>query len=95
MNNNTGTLSKVLTGINNTLNIANKALPIVKEAKPIFNTAKQTINTFKATGNDLQKMIKLIKVKNQIKKDINNNIKTPTTTKTSIYSNTNNPKFFI
>lgn len=100
MNNNLGTLNKVLSGINNTLSIANKALPIVKEAKPIINTAKETISTFKSTGNDIQKMFKLMKVKNQIKKDMNNTIKEEAITQiksitNNSYPNINNPKFFI
>ena len=95
MNTNSSTLSKFLSGINNTLSIANKAIPIVKEAKPLINTAKETFNTFKTTGNDIQKMIKLRKLKNQIKKDMNNNIKIPPSINKSNYSNTNNPKFFI
>ena len=95
MNNYSGTLSKVLNGINNTLSIANKALPIVKEAKPLINTAKETLNTFKSTGTDIQKMFKVMKIKNQIKKDMNNNIKIPPTKNQSTYTNINNPTFFI
>lgn len=93
MNNNTDTLSKILTGINNTLNIANKTIPIIKETKPIINGAKETLNNFKSTGNDIKKMYKLLKLKNQIKKDTKNiSITKPTNIK---YTNTNNPKFFI
>ena len=98
MNTNSSTLSKVLSGINNTLSIANKALPIVKEARPIINTAKETINTFKSTSTDLKKMYKLIKVKNQIKKDMTKNTAIKKVTSSNIsstYSNTNNPTFFI
>lgn len=96
MNNNPGTLNKVLSGINNTLTIANKALPIIKETKPLMNNVSKTYQTFKNSGKDFQKMMKLIKVKNQIKKDINEQLsKTPSIKFLSTYSNTNNPKFFI
>lgn len=92
MNNNSGTLNKILNGINNTLNIANKAIPIYNQSKPIINTAKETYKTIKNSSSDISKMIKLMKVKNQIKKDMNN--KEPIMPNTT-YSNINNPKFFI
>lgn len=99
-------LTKFLNGINSTLNIANKAIPLFKETKPMINTVKQTYNTLKTSKTDLNNMLKLLKVKNQLKKDmkepsnkiinnfplINNNQKTITNT---TYSNINNPKFFI
>lgn len=104
MNNSGTSLSKILNGINSTLNIANKAIPLFKETKPIINSAKQTYNTLKNNKNDLTNMFKLMKVKNAIKKDmkeplknidniaIDNNKKTITNT---TYKNINNPKFFI
>jgi len=93
MNNNPGILSKILTGINSTLNIANKTIPIIKEAKPIINTTRETLNNFKSTGNDIKKMYKLMKLKNQIKNDTKN-ISIPKSNNI-MYKNTNNPKFFI
>ena len=95
--NDSSTLSKILNSINGTLNIANKAMPIYKEAKPIFKTIKTTYSTLKNNNIDLKKMINLIKLKNQIKKDtkissINTN---QNNNKEITYSNTNNPKFFI
>lgn len=96
MNNNPGTLSKILNGINSSLSIANKVMPIYKEAKPIINTVSSTYKKIKDNGKEIPKLIKLMKLKNEIKKDINitpvnnNIIKT-----NSSYSNINNPKFFI
>ena len=89
--NETSTLSKILKGINTTLNIANKAMPIYKEAKPILNTIKNTYSNLKNNKNDINKMIKLLKLKNQLKQDtkINNIIKTQNN------KTINNPNFFI
>ena len=99
MNNSGTSLSKFLNGINSTLNIANKAIPLYQQTKPMIKTVKQTYNTIKNNKNDLSNMIKLMKVKNAIKKDMNNKIQTtsrPTKTiNNSTYSNINNPKFFI
>ena len=98
MNNGTS-LSKLLNGINSTLNIANKAIPLYQQTKPMIKTVKQTYNTIKNNKNDLTNMIKLMKVKNAIKKDLNNKpniIQQPTKTiNNTTYSNINNPKFFI
>lgn len=96
MNNNPGILTNILNGINGTLNIVNKAIPIYKEAKPIINTVTSTYKKVKDNGNDIKKVIKLMKLKNELKKDIstNNNENTfnlPKTTNQTI----NNPKFFI
>ena len=99
MNNSSTSLSKILNGINSTLNIANKAIPIYQQTKPMIKTVKQTYNTIKNNKNDLSNMIKLMKVKNAIKKDMSNKtnvIQQPTKqTTNSTYSNINNPKFFI
>lgn len=95
MNNTTG-LTKILNGINTTLNIANKAIPIYNQAKPIFKTVNKTYKTIKNNKNDLTNMIKLMKVKNQIKKDMNNNTNIQNTKLIKDnYSNLNNPTFFI
>ena len=99
MNNSGTSLSKILNGINSTLNIANKAIPIYQQTKPMIKTVKQTYDTIKNNKNDLSNMIKLMKIKNAIKKDMvnkNEAISQPTRTiSNSTYSNINNPKFFI
>lgn len=100
MNNDPSTLTKILSGINNTLNIANKAMPLYKEAKPIFKTINSTYKNIKTNKTDLSSMIKLIKLKNTIKKDMRNNTisipdnKSNTITKNT-YNSINNPTFFI
>lgn len=96
MNNNPGILTNVLNGLNSTLNIVNKAIPIYKEAKPIINTVTNTYKKVKNNGADLKKVIKLMKLKNEIKKDVSstniqNTFNLPKTTNQTI----NNPKFFI
>lgn len=105
MNNSGTSLSKILNGINSTLNIANKAIPLYQQTKPMIKTVTQTYKNLKNNKNDLNNLIKIIRVKNAIKKDMNqqqnqnnnlplsnNNSKTITNT---TYSNINNPKFFI
>lgn len=96
MNNNPGIFNNILNGINSTLNIVNKAIPIYKEAKPIISTVTNTYKKVKNNGADLKKVIKLMKLKNEIKKDnstnnIQNTFNLPKTTNQTI----NNPKFFI
>ena len=96
--NESSTLTKILNSINNTLNIANKAMPIYKEAKPILKTIKNSYSTIKNNKGDLKKIINLIKLKNQIKKDYtNNNLynNKEENISQSKTSNINNPKFFI
>lgn len=101
MNNDPSTLTKILSGINNTLNIANKAMPLYKEAKPIFKTINNTYKNIKTSNGDISSMIKLMKLKNTIKKDMNNNTishttnNVPTTINKDSYNNINNPTFFI
>ncbi len=99
MNNSGTSLSKILNGINNTLNIANKAIPLYQQTKPMIKTVKQTYNTIKNNKNDLSNMIKFMKAKNAIQKDMNKkteiNSHPPKTITNSTYSNINNPKFFI
>ena len=96
---NNSSITKILNSINNTLNIVNKAMPIYKEAKPVLKTIKNTYSTIKNNNGDLKKIINLIKLKNQIKKDskINNNTKNKEQKIISQTSdnNINNPKFFI
>lgn len=90
-------LNKILNGINNTLNIANKVMPIYKEAKPIFQTVSSTYKNIKNNKNELSSILKLIKIKNELKKETNlttYNKETKLITKDT-YTNTNNPKFFI
>lgn len=101
MNNNPTTLTKVLSSINNTLSIANKAMPLYKEAKPIFKTINNTYKNIKSNKTDLSSMIKLMKLKNTIKKDMNTNTipnieeNIPTTISKDTYNSINNPTFFI
>lgn len=101
MNNDPSTLTKILSGINNTLNIANKAMPIYKEAKPIFKTINNTYKNIKTNKTDLSSMIKLMKLKNTIKKDMNTNTipniedNISTTITKDTYNSVNNPTFFI
>lgn len=87
-------ISKILTGINNTLNIANKAIPIYNQAKPIIGQASKTFKQLKYNRNDLSKIIKLMRVKNQIKGDFSNKSITVNNSSKEL-SNINNPTFFI
>ena len=99
MNNSGTSLSKILNGINSTLNIANKAIPIYQQTKPMIKTVKQTYKTIKNSKTDISKMMKMMKIKNAIKKDMNNTSltipKSTMTPSTSNYKNTNNPTFFL
>ena len=96
MNNNTGILNNVLKGINSTLNIANKAIPIYKEAKPIINTFTSTYKKIKDNKNEIPNLIKFMKIKNELKKDIStDNIQNKFNLQKTTNSNINNPKFFI
>ena len=92
------TLDKLLNGINHTLNIANKALPVYNQAKPLVKKGFDTYNNIKTNGNNITNMVKLLKVKNQIKKDMNKkNLSIPNFhfKNKQNYNNINNPKFFI
>ena len=98
--NESSSLTKILSGINNSLNIANKVVPLYKEAKPILSSINKTYKNIKTNKTDLSSMIKLMKLKNTIKKDMNNasqNISntTHTTITKDTYKNINNPTFFI
>lgn len=98
MNNSPIGISKVLNSINTTLNIANKAIPLYNQAKPIVSTITKTYKTIKTNRKEIPQLIKLIKVKNQIKKDMNNNISIPNNElkQSNIqYNKINNPTFFI
>ena len=100
MNNDPTTLTKILSSINNTLNIANKAMPLYKEAKPIFKTINNTYKNIKTNKTDLSSMIKLMKLKNTIKKDMSNNSISipddiPNIITKDTYNSINNPTFFI
>ena len=97
MNNNPNILNNILNGINSSLNIVNKAIPIYKEAKPIISTVSKTYKKVKDNGYDIKKMIKIMKLKNEIKKDINTNNKQNTFIQSKPIANSsiNNPKFFI
>lgn len=99
MNNNTSTISTILDGISKTLNIANKAVPLYKEAKPLLNNAKNVYTNIKNSKNDLGNMLKLMKLKNEMKNNTNiingSETKKISTIENNTYSNINNPKFFI
>jgi len=96
MNNNPSMVNKILNGISSSLNIVNKVVPIYKEAKPLINSVSSSYKKIRTSGKDINQVIKFMKLKNIIKKDIgtNNNENTfnlPKTTNQTI----NNPKFFI
>ena len=92
MNYEENAISKILKGINHSLNIANKAIPVYNQAKPLVKKGIDTYNNIKSNNTILNTM-KLLKVKNQIKKDMKTNIPNFVTKKN--YNNTNNPNFFI
>ena len=87
MNYENNTLSKLLNGINHSLNVVNKAIPVYNQAKPLVKSGIKTYNNLKNNN-----IIKLFKVQNQIKKDMNNTIPN---TNIKANHNTSNPKFFI
>ena len=95
--NNESTLTKFLNGINHSLNIANKAIPVYNQAKPLIKNVHNTYHNIKNNKDYLKNIIKLNKVKKQIKKDMNDTQSTPNfISKNKIkYNNINNPKFFI
>ena len=98
MNNSPTSISKILNSINTTLNIANKAIPLYNQAKPIVSTISKTYKTIKTNRKDIPQFIKLMKLKNQIKKDMNNNSSIPNNELKQAniqYNKINNPTFFI
>ena len=89
-------ITKILSGINHTLNIANKAIPVYTQAKPLVKKGIDTYNNIKNNKTNISNLIKLNKVKNQIKKDmINKNIPNFISKTNKEKINVNNPKFFI
>ena len=89
-------ITKILSGINHTLNIANKAIPVYTQAKPLVKKGIDTYNNIKNNNTSISNLIKLNKVKNQIKKDmINKNIPNFISKQNTKNNNINNPKFFI
>jgi len=96
MYNTTSSLSKVLSGINNTLNIMNKAVPLYKEVCPVIKNINNTYKTIKNNKSNLTNTIKLLKIKNAIKKDLNLKvIQNKENKKIELNNNLNNPTFFI
>ena len=95
MNNGEGTLFRFLNGVSRTLTIANKAIPVYNQAKPIIKSMNNTYKNFKNNKDNLSNMIKLMRVKNQINKDMNKSIQPPNITTRTNISNINNPKFFL
>ena len=91
--NNTTTLTKFLNGINSTLNIMNKAVPLYKEVSPMIKNFNKTYKNIKNGKNELSNTIKLLKLKNKIKKDFNNEYEPKTISKKN--TNINSPQFFI
>ena len=45
-------ISKVISGLSKTLNIANQAIPIYKQAKPMFKNAKNIINSLNSLSKN-------------------------------------------
>ena len=88
-------LTKILNGINHTLNIANKAIPVYNQAKPLVKKGIDTYSNIKNNNIKLSNIFKLMKIKNQVKKDMNTNVTIPNFKTKNTFSNTNNPKFFI
>ena len=87
---------KILSGINHTLNIADKAIPVYTQAKPLVKKGIDTYNNIKNKNTSISNLIKLNKIKNQIKKDmINKNIPDFISKQNAKNNNINNPKFFI
>ena len=58
-------------------------------------TPEETYKKVKNNGNDIKKVMKLMKLKNEIKNEQNLNINTNISKNNTSYSNINNPKFFI
>lgn len=94
MNNDPTTINKILTGINNTLSIANKAIPLYKETKPLIKNINKTYTNIKNNKSDLSNLLKLMKLKNNIKKENTINV-SPNLINKDNYNNINNPTFFI
>ena len=96
MNNTPNTFTKILNGINTTLNFANRALPLYQQSKPLIKTVKDSYNNFKKNKDTIGNIIKLMKankvVKNEDKVIENTTIKTYTN---SNNNHVNNPTFFI
>ena len=79
-------LSKIITGISKTLNIANQVIPIYKQAKPLisnFGSTMKLLKTFQNSSNNETKK-ETIKTANIIEE--------PQQEKNTIV---NQPKFFI
>ena len=87
-------ITKILNGITHTLNIANKAIPVYTQAKPLVKKGIDTYNNIKTNKTNISNLIKLNKVKNQIKKDMNSK-SIPTFISKHKDNKTNNPTFFI
>jgi hypothetical protein len=77
-------LTKIIGGLQRTLNFANQLIPLYKETKPLLNNARNTFNTIKKWSyNNIEKIPDNKNIKD-IKEKIN--------TLKSI--NLNNPTFF-
>ena len=88
-------INKLLSGINHTLNIVNKAVPVYTQAKPLVKKGIDTYNNIKNKNAKIKDLITLNNIKNQIKKDMNNNKIAFVSKKSKLINNINNPKFFI
>lgn len=74
-------LTKVISGLSKTLQIANQVIPLYYKAKPIITNTKSVLKTLKNTTNQEPKIIKTTNIQNkETKKEINN---------------LNTPKFFL
>ena len=48
-------LSKILSGINKTINITKQAIPLYKQAKPIYTNVKRFMNTMNTVKEETRK----------------------------------------
>lgn len=81
------TLTKVLSGISKTLNVANQVIPIYREAKPMINNAKTIFSALKDIGKS-----------GNASSNVSTNtsvVETKKDTNTTVVSNRNNPSFFL
>ncbi len=81
------TLTKVLSGISKTLNVANQVIPIYREAKPMINNAKTIFSALKDIGKS-----------GNTSSNVSTNtsvVETKKDTNTTVVSNRNNPSFFL
>ena len=84
------TISRVISGISKTLNVAGRVIPLYKEAKPILKNARTIINTIKSFNTTTGKESS----NNAINTASNSSIRT-NKKDTFIKYQTNSPTFFL